>query len=88
VESWYVKAYSMGRHSRRQRWLVRNASVGRGIDAVAPFDSSGYSPGTWQRPDASDESLSDPFQRPCDRAPAGEKCMGLPREVLGCLQGT
>ena len=86
VERWYVKAYSVGHHSRRQRWLVRRATVGSGIDAVAPFDSTGYGPGTWQRPDAVDESVTDPFQRPCDRV--SEKCMGLPREVLGCLSGT
>jgi hypothetical protein len=85
VERWYVKAYSVARHSRRQRWLVRRASVGSGIDAVAPFDSTGYAPGIWHRPDAVDESVTDPFQRPCDRV--GEKCMGLPREVLGCLHG-
>ncbi|MEO8179046.1 MAG: hypothetical protein ABI895_09455 [Deltaproteobacteria bacterium] len=86
VERWYVKAYSVARHSRRQRWLVRRAAVGSGVDAVAPFDSTGYGPGIWQRPDAVDESVSDPFQRPCDRT--GEKCLGLPREVLGCLRGT
>jgi hypothetical protein len=88
VERWYVKAYSTGRDARRQRWLVRRAEVGRGIDAVAEYDSTGYAPGTWQRPDASDDSVSDPFQRPCDRASAGEKCMGLPFAVLGCLDGT
>jgi len=85
VERWYIKAYSVARHSRRQRWLVRRASVGSGIDAVAPFDSTGFSPGTWRRPDAVDESVSDPFQRPCDRV--GAKCMGLPRDVIGCLRG-
>jgi hypothetical protein len=88
VERWYIKARSASRRGRAQRWLVRRAAVGSGIDAVAPFDSTGYGPGIWRRPDALDESLSDPFQRPCDRARAGEKCMGLPRQVLGCLQGT
>lgn len=88
VERWYVKAYSTGRDARRQRWLVRRAELGRGIDAVADYDSTGYAPGTWQRPDASDDSVSDPFQRPCDRKSAGEKCMGLPYAVLGCLDGT
>ena len=67
---------------------MRRAEVGAGIDAVADFDSSGYAPGTWRRPDASDDSVSDPFQRPCDRQSAGEKCMGLPYSVLGCLDGT
>jgi hypothetical protein len=88
VERWYVKAYSTGVGARRQRWLVRRAEVGRGVDAVADFDSTGYAPGTWKRPDASDDSVSDPFQRPCDRQSAGEKCMGLPYAVLGCLDGT
>lgn len=88
VERWYVKARSLADRSRQQRWLLRRAAVGSGIDAVAPFDSSGYGPGIWRRPDAVDESTADPFQRPCDVARAGARCMGLPRSVLGCLQGT
>ncbi len=88
VERWYVKASTDTEPRRRQRWLVRRASLGSGVDAVAPFDSTGYGPATWRRPDAGDESLADPFQRPCQGTQAGEKCMGLPREVLGCLSGT
>jgi hypothetical protein len=88
VERWYVKARSLADRSRQQRWLLRRAAVGSGIDAVAPFDSTGYGPGTWRRPDAVDESTADPFQHPCDIARAGARCMGLPRAVLGCLEGT
>jgi hypothetical protein len=88
VERWYVKARSLADRSRHQRWLLRRAAVGSGIDAVAPFDSTGYGPGIWRRPDAVDESTADPFQHPCDVARAGARCMGLPRAVLGCLQGT
>jgi hypothetical protein len=88
VERWYVKARSLAKPERRQRWLMRRAPVGRGVDAVAPFDSTGYGPKTWLRPDAQDDSLSDPFQRPCHQGSAGGKCMGLPGQVLGCLAGT
>jgi len=88
VERWYVKARSLSHPDRRQRWLVRRAPVGRGVDAVAPFDSTGYGPKTWRRPDAQDDSLSDPFQRPCHLGAPGDKCMGLPGQVLGCLEGT
>jgi hypothetical protein len=88
IERWYVKAYSLTDPERRQRWLVRRAPVGRGVDAVAPFASRGYGPRTWKRVDATDESLADPFLRPCNRTKPGTKCMGLPREVLGCLAGT
>lgn len=88
VERWYVKAYTETEPRRRQRWLVRRASVGTGVDAVAPYDSTGYGPDTWKRLDVSDESLADPFQRPCQSSEPGAKCMGLPREVLGCLEGT
>jgi hypothetical protein len=88
VERWYVKASTDTEPRRRQRWLVRRATIGSGVDAVAPFDSSGYGPATWRRPDASDESVADPFQRPCQGTQPGDKCMGLPREVLGCLSGT
>jgi hypothetical protein len=88
VERWYVKAYTETEPRRRQRWLVRRARVGKGVDAIAPFDSKGYGSRTWRRPDASDESLADPFERPCQGTKPGEICMGLPREVLGCLSGT
>jgi hypothetical protein len=88
VERWYVKAYTETEPRRRQRWLVRRAAVGIGVDAIAPFDSVGYGAGIWRRPDASDESFADPFQRPCQGTKPGDKCMGLPREVLGCLAGT
>ncbi|HTV24360.1 MAG TPA: hypothetical protein VMG12_36960 [Polyangiaceae bacterium] len=88
VERWYVKATTETEPKRRQRWLVRRAKIGSGIDAVAPFESTGYGPGTWRRPDANDPSLADPFERPCQGTKPGDKCMGLPREVLGCLAGT
>lgn len=88
VERWYVQAFTDAEPRRRQRWLVRRAPVGSGVDAIAPFDSNGYGPRTWRRPDASDPSLADPFERPCQGTKPGEVCMGLPREVLGCLSGT
>jgi hypothetical protein len=88
VERWYVKAYSELEPRRRQRWLARRAACGSGVDAVAPYESTGYGPSVWRRPDAPDESLADPFEHPCRDARPGEKCMGLPREVLGCLAGT
>ena len=88
VERWYVKAYAESEPERRQRWLVRRAPVGRGVDATAPYDSKGYGPGVWLRSDALDPSLADPFEVPCEPARDGGRCMGLPREVLGCLGGT
>lgn len=88
VERWYVKAFTEAEPRRRLRWLVRRAPVGSGVDAVAPYDSRGYGAATWRRPDAPDESLADPFERPCEGTQPGEKCVGLPREVLGCLEGT
>lgn len=88
VERWYIRATTETEPRRRHRWLVRRAKVGSGIDAIAPFDSKGYGPGVWRRPDAPDPSLADPFERPCQGTKPGEKCTGLPREVLGCLAGT
>lgn len=88
VERWYVKASTETEPRRRQRWLVRRAKIGSGIDAIAPFESTGYGPGTWRRPDANDPALADPFERPCQGTKPGDRCMGLPREVLGCLAGT
>jgi hypothetical protein len=88
VERWYVKAFTETEPRRRQRWLVRRAAVGIGVDAIAPFDSVGYGAGIWRRPDAANESFADPFERPCQGTKPSDKCMGLPREVLGCLAGT
>lgn len=88
VERWYVKGYPEGDFQRRQRWLVRRARLGSGVDAVAPYESRGYGPKTWTRPDAPNPQLADPFQHPCDPARPNVKCMGLPPQVLGCLDGT
>ncbi len=88
VERWYVKAYTAASRQRQHRWLIRRALVGRGVDALADYDSTGYGPKTWIRVDTPDESLADPFQHPCNQATPEQKCMGLPREVLGCLDGT
>lgn len=88
VERWYVKGYPEGDFQRRQRWLVRRARLGSGVDAVAPYESRGYGPKTWTRPDALNPKLADPFQHPCDPARPEVKCMGLPPQVLGCLDGT
>jgi hypothetical protein len=88
VERWYVKAHGETSPGRRQRWLVRRAEVGRGVDAVAPYDSKGYGAGIWVRTDALEPGLADPFLYPCHLDRPEQKCMGLPREVLGCLKGT
>jgi hypothetical protein len=86
VERWYVKGYAQGSPGQRRRWLVRRAQLGSGVDATAAYDSAGYGPQTWRRVGTPDPDLADPFQQPC----GGDKvqCMGLPREVLGCLDGT
>jgi hypothetical protein len=88
VERWYVKGYPEGDFQRRQRWLIRRARLGSGVDAVAPYESRGYGPKTWTRLDAPEQRLADPFQHPCDPAKPDTKCMGLPVQVLGCLDGT
>jgi hypothetical protein len=88
VERWYVKGHVQGNRERRARWLVRRAPLGSGVVAIAAYDSAGYGPGTWVRSGSPEPSVADPFLRPCASAPAEEKCMGLPREVLGCLDGT
>jgi hypothetical protein len=88
VERWYVKGYTETEPQRRHRWLMRRARVGTGVDALAAYDSAGYGAKTWTRPDAPDPDLADPFLHPCASAAPDAKCMGLPREVLGCLAGT
>jgi hypothetical protein len=86
VERWYVKAYVSSRPHQRGRWLVRRTSAGLAVDAHASYTSHGFGPGVWTRSGVP-RKWADPFKHPCGQAGPDEPCVGLPREVLGCLAG-
>jgi hypothetical protein len=87
VERWYVKAYVYKRPRQRGRWLLRRNGSALSVDARADHDSRGFGPGVWTRPGVR-QKWADPFKFPCGSAAPGEPCVGLPREVLGCVAGS
>lgn len=65
VERWYIVGYAETDPSFRGRWLIRRATFGMGLAAVAPYGSTGFGPGIW-------ETCVDPCQ--VGRPLAGEWC--------------
>lgn len=101
VERWYVKAHLQSDPSYAARWLIRRVDVGAGVFGIAPFDSTGYAPGTWLAfedgggtstaypgiPGLHTGTPYDPFETPCT-VPGDTHCTGPGPEVMGCLDGT
>jgi hypothetical protein len=99
VERWYVKGYVRSNPAIRARFLVEGRVFGDGIAAVAPFTSQG-----WRSPDWTGFQLdtADPTPHAYPGLPAtwagtpydfvrggeGLSIPGLPREAIGCLDGT
>lgn len=97
VEHWYVKAWLVDEPEFRARWLVVRRIPGRieGIEAAAPFDTTGYESPDWRG------FIGEGEPRAVEGLPGtwvgmdydflvgedGEK-PGLPDEVVGCLDGT
>jgi hypothetical protein len=99
VKRWYVKARLADRPGWKGRFLVEQREFGIGLAAVAPWDSRGFRSPDWRgfqwegvdsKP-ARYEGL--PGRWPGTiydfvRGGAGIDIAGLPREVIGCLDGT
>jgi hypothetical protein len=99
IERWYIKLYAKDDLSFQGRFLVEFRRFGRGLSAVAPYDTSG-----WRSPDwrgfqyaSEDHSFRDIAGLPglwsgveydFVRGGAGLSIPGLPDEVVGCLLGT
>jgi hypothetical protein len=99
VERWYIKLYARDDIGFQGRFLVESRRFGRGLSAVAPYDTEGFTSPDWtgfQFDSSSRASKSYPglpgrwSGTPYDfvRGGAGLKIPGLPDEVLGCLAGT
>jgi hypothetical protein len=99
VQRWYVRLYAEDDPAFQGRFLVEARRFGRGLSAVAAFDTGG-----WRSPDWTGFQFdsTDTTPKPVPGLPgawegvpydfvkggAGLQIPGLPAEVVGCLDGT
>lgn len=99
VQRWYIRLYAKDDPAFQGRFLVEARRFGRGLSAVAAFDTSGWTSPDWigfQFDGADTTPKSYPglpgtwLGVPYDFVNGGEglQIPGLPAEVLGCLDGT
>jgi len=99
VERWYIKLYAVDEPAFQGRFLVESRRFGRGLSAVAPYDTHGFRSPDWVgfQFDSGDltrkayPGLPGTWSGiPYDfvKGGAGLKFPGLPAEVMGCLEGT
>ncbi len=99
IERWYVKVYDPSDYRFQGRFILEHNRFGKGVVAVAPYDSKGFKSPDWSgfQWDAGDltkrsypglpgtwEGIRYDFVK----GGAGLTIPGLPDEVLGCLAGT
>ncbi len=99
IERWYVKLYDEQDLSYQGRFLVEQMRFGRGVVAVAPYDTQGFRSPDWS---GFQWDAGDPARKAYAGLPgtwrgirydfvkggAGLTIPGLPAEVVGCLDGT
>ncbi len=99
IERWYIKLYVEDDLSYQGRFLVEARRFGRGLVAVAPYDTSGFRSPDWR---AFQFDSAHTGRRPVPGLPGtwsgieydfvtggeGLTIPGLPDEVRGCLDGT
>ena len=99
VERWYIKLYAVDDPAFQGRFLVESRRFGRGVSAVAPYDSWGFRSPDWVafQFDSADLTAKTYPGLPGTwsgvrydfvKGGAGLKFPGLPAEVTGCLEGT
>jgi hypothetical protein len=99
IERWYIKLYAANDLSFQGRFLIEARRFGRGLVAVAPYDTSGFRSPDWigfQYESADPERRAYPglpglwSGTPYDFVEGGEGLTipGLPEDVAGCLAGT
>jgi hypothetical protein len=99
VERWYIKLYAQDDISFQGRFLVESRTFGRGLSAVAPYDTEGFRSPDWIgfQFDSGDTARRRYPGLPGRwsgiaydffRGGGGLKIPGLPDEVRGCLDGT
>ncbi|HEY6568177.1 MAG TPA: hypothetical protein VI341_11735 [Actinomycetota bacterium] len=99
IRRWYVKLYAADDLSYQGRFLVEQRLFGRGLSAVAPYDTEGFTSPDWvgfQFDSARPEPVAYPglpgtwSGEPYDfvKGGGGLTNPGLPDEVIGCMRGT
>lgn len=99
VRRWYIKLYAERDSAFQGRFLVEARRFGRGLAAVAPYDTHGFRSPDWigfQYDSADPEPKAYPGLPgmwsgiPYDfvKGGAGLEIPGLPQQVVGCLDGT
>ncbi|MFB3737597.1 MAG: hypothetical protein ACE14W_01360 [Candidatus Velamenicoccus archaeovorus] len=99
VQRWYVKLYAEDDPAFQGRFLVEARRFGRGVSAVAPYETHGFRSPDWVgfQFDSADTTpkaypgLPGQWEGiPYDfvKGGAGLTIPGLPSEVAGCLDGT
>ena len=98
IRRWYVKLYATDDPTYQGRFLVEQRRFGRGVAAVAAYDTEGFSSPDWigfqwegGAEPARYEGLPGAWVGiPYDFVGGGEGLTipGLPDEVRGCLEGT
>ena len=99
VQRWYIRLYAKDDPAFQGRFLVEARRFGRGLSAVAAFDTRGWSSPDWTgfQFDTADMAtraypgLPGTWEGvPYDfvKGGAGLQIPGLPDEVVGCLRGT
>ena len=99
VQRWYIRLYAKQDPAFQARFLVESRRFGRGLSAVAPFQTHGWASPDWVgfQFDSADTTpkaypgLPGAWEGvPYDFVKGGEGITipGLPDEVVGCLEGT
>jgi len=99
IRRWYIKLFAPEDPAYQGRFIVEARRFGRGVAAVAPYDTAGFNSPDWVgfQWDAADTEpkgypgLPGTWRgMPYDfvRGGAGLAIPGLPAEVGGCLEGT
>jgi hypothetical protein len=99
VDRWYIKLYAQDDIAFQGRFLVESRTFGRGLVAVAPYDTGGFRSPDWV---GFQFNSADTARKRYPGLPgrwsgipydfvhggAGLKIPGLPDEVSGCLAGS
>jgi hypothetical protein len=103
VERWYIRLFARNDHAFQGRFLVEARRFGRGLAAVAPYDTAGFRSPDWI---GFQYESADPERRAYPGLPGlwagtpydfvvgdaldseGLSIPGLPEDLTGCLAGT
>jgi hypothetical protein len=99
IRRWYIKLFVPSDLSYQGRFIVEQRTFGRGVAAVAPYDSTGFGSPDWSgfQYDSSDTTARTYPGLPGEwsgirydfvNGGSGLTIPGLPDQVRGCLDGT